>query len=188
MAEDWKGQPKLSGIVESDETYVGGKPRYKKLRPGPRIGWGKETPVVSLVERGGNIRSFVTVDVTAANVGRILAENVSRDSHLMTDSAATMRKLISKKWPVGIWPKAQRGRQGRLRVIARFFSSAFSLASELIWSRLKTNQTVACFARSKASRASPSIEGLLAIGGSVRGLNSIAISARSPSAPAVSMR
>ena len=30
-----------------------------------------------MVERGGNIRSFVTVDVTAANVGRILAENIS---------------------------------------------------------------------------------------------------------------
>ena len=92
MAEDWKGQPKLSGIVESDETYVGGKPRYKNFRPGPRTGQGKKIPVVSLVERGGNIRSFVTVDVTAANVGRILAENISRDSHLMTDSATIYRR------------------------------------------------------------------------------------------------
>jgi hypothetical protein len=97
MAEDWKGQPKLSGTVETDETYVGGKPRYKNFRPGPRTGSGKKTPVVSLVERGGNIRSFVTVDVTAANVGRILAENISRDSHLMTDSATIYRRgLIAK--------------------------------------------------------------------------------------------
>ncbi|MGO9682552.1 MAG: IS1595 family transposase [Beijerinckiaceae bacterium] len=97
MAEDWTGQPKLSGIVESDETYVGGKPRNKQLRPGPRIGWGKKTPVVSVVERGGNIRSFVTADVTAANVGRILAENVSRDSHLMTDKATIyMRGPVTK--------------------------------------------------------------------------------------------
>ena len=87
MAEDWKGQPKLSGTVETDETYVGGKPRYKQPRPGPRTGDGKKMPVVSLAERGGKIRSFVTADVTAANVGRILADNVSRDSHLMTDSA-----------------------------------------------------------------------------------------------------
>ena len=97
MAEDWRGQPKLSGTVETDETYVGGKPRYKNYRPGPRTGSGKKTPVVSMVERGGNIRSFVTVDVTAANVGRILAENISRDSHLMTDSATIYRRgLIAK--------------------------------------------------------------------------------------------
>ncbi len=51
-------------------------------------GWlNKKTPVVSLVERGGKIRSFVTPDVNAANVGRILEENVTRASHLMTDSA-----------------------------------------------------------------------------------------------------
>lgn len=88
MAEDWRGQPKLSGTVESDETYVGGKLRNKHPAKGPEKGWlDRKTPVVSLVERGGNIRSFVTANVTAANVGQILQENVARDSHLMTDSA-----------------------------------------------------------------------------------------------------
>lgn len=87
MAEDWRGQPKLSGTVETDETYVGGKPRFKQPRSGPRVGKGKKTPVVSLVERGGNIRSFIVADVTAANVGQILADNVSRESNMMTDSA-----------------------------------------------------------------------------------------------------
>jgi len=89
MQEDYAAQPKLSGIVEADEAYVGGKPRYKQAAKGPPApGWlDRKTPVVSLVERGGNIRSFVTADVTGANLGRILAENVSRESHLMTDSA-----------------------------------------------------------------------------------------------------
>ncbi len=88
MQEDYSAQPKLSGTVEADEAYVGGKPRNKQARKGPAPGClDHKTPVVSLVERGGNIRSFVTADVTAANVGRILAENVSRESHLMTDSA-----------------------------------------------------------------------------------------------------
>jgi transposase-like protein len=88
MAEDWSAQPKLSGTVEADELYVGGKPRNKQQHPGRAKGWlDHKTPVVSLVERGGKIRSFVTVDVNAANVGRILRENVTLDSHLMTDSA-----------------------------------------------------------------------------------------------------
>ncbi len=87
MADNYDGQPKLSGVVEADETYVGGKPRYKQPRRGPRTGPDRKTPVVSIVERGGNVRSFVTADVTAANVGQILLENASLDSHLMTDSS-----------------------------------------------------------------------------------------------------
>lgn len=88
MAEDWRGQPKLSGTVESDETYVGGKPRNKQSHQGLAKGWlDRKTPVVSLVQRGGNIRSFVTADVTAANLAKILAGNITRESHLMTDSA-----------------------------------------------------------------------------------------------------
>jgi transposase-like protein len=96
MEQDWSGEPKLSGTVEADETYVGGKPRNKQARKGPRSGPDRKTPIVSLVERGGKIRSFVTADVTAANVGRILAENITLDSHLMTDSATIYRKNLGK--------------------------------------------------------------------------------------------
>src|SRR5208337_3891214 len=92
MQEDYAPQAKLGGmgrIVEADEVYVGGKPRNKGSHPGHAKGWlDKKTPVVSLVERGGRMRSFVTADVTASNVGAILRRNVRRDSHLMTDSAA----------------------------------------------------------------------------------------------------
>jgi hypothetical protein len=53
--------------------------------------------VLSLVELGGNIRSFVTSDVTADDVGQILLENIGRDSHLMTGSAAIyMRGQVHK--------------------------------------------------------------------------------------------
>jgi len=58
-------------------------------------------PVVSLVERGGKIRSFVTADVTAANVGRILAENVSRDSTTSAKNISidTLQRSISDGTP-----------------------------------------------------------------------------------------
>ena len=96
MAGDWRGQPKLSGIVEADETYVGGKPRNKQKGKGPMKGWlqTRKTPVVSLVQRDGNIRSFVTADVTSNNLARILRENIAADAHLMTDSSVVYRSHV----------------------------------------------------------------------------------------------
>jgi transposase-like protein len=93
---DYSEQPKLSGIVEADETYVGGKPRNKQPGKGPQKGWlqTRKTPVVSLVQRDGNIRSFVTADVTSNNLARILRENVAADEHLMTDSSVVYRSHV----------------------------------------------------------------------------------------------
>jgi hypothetical protein len=85
MAPDYSAMPKLGGkgsVVEADETYVGGRPRYKSgtgkggFRRGVFNNTGK-APIVALVERGGNIRSFAPADVTAANVAQILHENAS---------------------------------------------------------------------------------------------------------------
>jgi transposase-like protein len=96
LAEDYRAQPKLSGTVEADETYVGGKPRNKQKGKGPVKGWlqTRKTPVVSLVQRDGNIRSFVTTDVTSNNLARILRENIAADAHLMTDSSVVYRSHV----------------------------------------------------------------------------------------------
>jgi transposase-like protein len=96
LAEDYRAQPKLSGTVEADETYVGGKPRNKQKGKGPVKGWlqTRKTPVVSLVQRDGNIRSFVTTDVTSNNLARILSENIAADAHLMTDSSVVYRSHV----------------------------------------------------------------------------------------------
>lgn len=51
----------LAGIVEMDETFVGGKPRKPNNRDDdePRSGPSKKTPVIGAVERGGRIRMKV---------------------------------------------------------------------------------------------------------------------------------
>src|ERR1019366_8783068 len=58
---------KLTGTVECDETYVGGKPR-----PGTgkhKRGRGtKKTPVFAAVERNGRIRRQVVADVSGATL------------------------------------------------------------------------------------------------------------------------
>lgn len=74
---------KLAGTVEVDETYIGGKQEYGPR--GLRKNKSNKIPVVSLVERGGNVRSFVHEKVTAKTLKQVIRENVALDAHVMTD-------------------------------------------------------------------------------------------------------
>ncbi len=64
---------KLSGIIEADETYVGGKPRYKAAsrQEAAKQRMDNKTAVVSLVERGGRVRSQVMKRVTGCILGGV---------------------------------------------------------------------------------------------------------------------
>ncbi|CFX28083.1 transposase [Candidatus Filomicrobium marinum] len=76
-------------IVESDETFVGGKAKNaKRFKPVP-----KKYPVVALIERGGPMRAKHVADVTGKNVRKALVTNVSRKSMLMTDDAAVYERI-----------------------------------------------------------------------------------------------
>ena len=74
--------------VEADETFIGRKP-YRKVKPG---GDHKHT-VAALVERGGKVRSFHLPRVNAANLRKVLVEQVDSKSHLMTDESNRYRKV-----------------------------------------------------------------------------------------------
>lgn len=78
---------KLSGIVECDETYVGGKTRGHG-----RHFMGNKTPVFSLVERGGRKRSVVMNRVTGKNLKESLKQNVAPSATVMTDDFRAYRK------------------------------------------------------------------------------------------------
>jgi transposase-like protein len=69
-------------VVEADETYVGGKAKNRAFRsPAPK------KPVVALVERDGQVRSFHVANVTAKDLRGLIVTNVDRASHLMTDES-----------------------------------------------------------------------------------------------------
>lgn len=70
----------LSGTVEVDETFVGGKgeTRTKHIR---------KTPVVALVERNGRVRTKVIANVTQKNLRQCLNECVSKDAIVNTDQS-----------------------------------------------------------------------------------------------------
>lgn len=78
----------LSGIVEADETYVGGKRKHRTGRPGP--GDEQKTPVIALVERNGRARAFPMERVTSKNIHKALAKNLHQFSttELITDESA----------------------------------------------------------------------------------------------------
>jgi hypothetical protein len=74
----------MQGVVEIDETYVGGK--RKGSRPGRPSGDSHKTPVVALVERGtGRVKAAPMQRVTSDNLGAVLRENVKQGSAVMTD-------------------------------------------------------------------------------------------------------
>jgi transposase-like protein len=73
-----------SGVVEADETFIGNKKGAKKRR-----GAGHKMAVLSLVERGGNVRSVHVNNVTAKTLIPIVNENISNEARIMTDAAAT---------------------------------------------------------------------------------------------------
>jgi transposase-like protein len=75
------GNP-LTGTVEVDETYIGGK--YSG--PGGQAKrYSNKSSVVGMLERGGKVRTMVVPDVTARTLRHAVLQNVDRRSRLMTD-------------------------------------------------------------------------------------------------------
>jgi transposase-like protein len=85
-------------IVEADETYYGQIDRAKRRtkttsgRPFTRgrskgRGPANKRPIVALVERGGNVRSFHIPVADKETVERIVKENIAHESRLHTDES-----------------------------------------------------------------------------------------------------
>ncbi len=78
----------LGNIVEADETYVGGTRRGKRGR-----GAEGKTPVIGVVERGGEVKAIVCTDTKAATVIPFICENVELGSQMMTDEYGSYKRI-----------------------------------------------------------------------------------------------
>ncbi len=92
-AEPLRGM--LAGTIESDETYVGGKPRKRGAFNMKIRGHGtKKTPVVALIQRDGPMRTRVVHRVNRKNLRQAIDEMVDKSqSRLMTDDLPAYRTI-----------------------------------------------------------------------------------------------
>lgn len=73
----------LSGPVEVDETYVGGKPRYKGQSKRGR-GTNKQ-PVLAMVERQGSVKTRPITNVSGKTLKDAIRDTVAWNSAIITD-------------------------------------------------------------------------------------------------------
>ena len=78
----------LTGTVEADETYVGGK--YDRRRKRER--WDKE-PVFGIAQRGGRVRTWHVPLVNRWNLVRRLEDSVAIEANVYTDESQLYKRL-----------------------------------------------------------------------------------------------
>ena len=93
-----QGRILLEGIIEADETYVGGKPRKRNKRkddkPNKRGRGTKKTPVIGAVERGGWVVARVADDLSGCGILQFVKDSLRPDrSELITDEYQAYRAV-----------------------------------------------------------------------------------------------
>lgn len=87
----------LSGIIMADETFVGGKNKNRHLDKKAKLAHGRmywdKTPVLGLMEHGGQIKTFVVPDTQKETIAPIVKHVVEKGSVLVTDEWSAYKGL-----------------------------------------------------------------------------------------------
>ena len=79
----------LGGIVEADETFIGGKNKNrhkdKKVEGGQGGNGGDKTPVIGLLQRDGKVRAKKAADRSGKTLKSFIRANVKEGSTISTD-------------------------------------------------------------------------------------------------------
>ncbi len=86
MADGATAPLPLTGIVEVDETYCGGKPRKKGIATKGKTGRGTDkAPVLAALQRGGDVRPAHVERPSHETLKSFIFSNIDRSATLMTD-------------------------------------------------------------------------------------------------------
>ncbi|MBA3827848.1 MAG: IS1595 family transposase [Taibaiella sp.] len=80
---------KISGLIQIDETFCGGKnknrPWHKKVKYSQGRSFKDKTPVLGLLDSNGQIRTFVVPDTKAITLKPIIYKTIEKGSIIVTD-------------------------------------------------------------------------------------------------------
>ena len=86
-------RPMLDGVVEMDETYVGGKQRGSQRKAG--FGDSNKQIVIGIRQRGGALRFFHAEDAKSGTLAKYIQENISQDVDvIVTDEYRPYLKAV----------------------------------------------------------------------------------------------
>jgi hypothetical protein len=83
----------LDGIVELDEKYLGGKPRYQEGITHKRGKGTDKQAILIAAERGGQVRTELISSDKRDELEPIIERFVDKQSHLMTDKSRSYPKI-----------------------------------------------------------------------------------------------
>lgn len=85
------GEDRLTGVIEVDETYVGGKRKGKRGR-----GEDGKTVVFGMLEKDGNVMTKVVTDVRRHTLHPVIEKNVTQGAEIHSDELLSYRGLNLK--------------------------------------------------------------------------------------------
>jgi len=98
MSNNGKVVP-MTGMVEVDETYVGGKNRNRHKDKRKKNTKGRslvdKTPVVGIIQREGDVHMVVVPDTERKTIHKLVNERVEKGTTLVTDSYKSYNGLVN---------------------------------------------------------------------------------------------
>lgn len=78
----------LSGVVEADESYIGGRPKNQHVKHRKQTRYKNKAPVFGMVERGGRVAALAVTDTLKDTIHPLISKHIEAGSTLYTDAYA----------------------------------------------------------------------------------------------------